>query len=146
MNAVLSAIARVCLAAIFLGSAVGKITDVSGTVDQMRGVGIPLPNVLVFGAIAFLLAGGVSVVLGWFTRVGTALLMVFLTLATYYFHAFWKAPEEQFLSQMIAFQKNLGLFGGLLFLFANGPGLLSVDGRRVVRERVVIEEPTVVSD
>ena len=145
MNAVLSLIARICLAAIFLGSAFGKVTDISGTVAQMQGAGIPMPNTLVFGAIAFLAVGGVSVVLGWFTRVGTALLMIFLAMATYYFHAFWRVPEEQFMTQMIAFQKNLGLFGGLLFLFANGPGLLSVDGRRVVRERVV-EELVVAKD
>ena len=142
---VLSLLARIMLAAIFLGSGINKLLNIQETVATMTKVGIPMPNLLVFGAIAFLLVGGLSVVLGLFTRVGTVLLMIFLVMATYYFHAFWSVPEDQFKTQMIAFQKNLGLMGGLLFLFANGPGLFSMDRRRINREAVVVER-TVVSD
>ena len=120
------------LATIFLGSGINKLMNTQATVAQMQAVGIPMPNTLVLGAIAFLLIGGILVVLGWFTRVGTLLLMIFLVLATYFFHPAWKDPSQQ-----IAFMKNLAIFGGLLFLFANGPGLLSIDRRRIVREVVV---------
>ena len=120
------------LATIFLGSGINKLMNTQATVAQMQAVGIPMPNTLVHGAIAFLLIGGILVVLGWFTRVGTLLLMIFLVLATYFFHPAWKDPSQQ-----IAFMKNLAIFGCLLFLFANGPGLLSIDRRRIVREVVV---------
>ena len=108
-----------------------------GTVEKMTSAGIPAPNLLVYGAIAFLLIGGLSVVFGAFTRIGTVLLMIFLAMATYYFHAFWNAPPEAAQMQTIAFLKNLWLFGGLLFLFANGPGPISVDRWRAKRRPAV---------
>lgn len=145
MSAALTLIARICLSAIFLGAGVNKILDIESTVLAMQNAGIPYPNMLVWGAIVFLILGGLSVAAGCFTRLGTLMLMIFLGMATYYFHPFWKADDLTKMDQMIAFQKNLGLFGGLLFLFANGPGPASFDGRRIVREEVVVEK-TVVAD
>lgn len=134
--AALTVLARLMLAAIFLGSGVNKIVSTEQTVQAMTANGVPLPSVLVWPAIGFLLVGGVSVVLGWKTRIGTALLMVFLAMATYYFHDFWTLDPQSdgFMPSMIGFQKNVGLMGGLLFLFANGPGPASVDNR----ERLVV--------
>ena len=134
--AVLTVLARVMLAAIFLGSGVNKIVNTEQTIGAMTANGVPLPAVLVWPAILFLIVGGVSVVLGWQTRIGTGLLMLFLALATYYFHDFWTLDpkSDEFMPSMIGFQKNVGLLGGLLFLFANGPGPASVDNR----ERLII--------
>ena len=129
----LTPLARFFLVVIFLGSGVNKITNTPGTIEAMTGVGIPAPGLLVYGAIAFLLVGGLSVLLGAWTRIGTALLMIFLAMATYYFHDFWNAAEDAKQMQTIAFLKNLALLGGLLFLFANGPGPVSIDAWRATR-------------
>lgn len=121
---------RVMLVAIFLMSALGKkIPDFAGTVSYMTANGVPAPNIMLVGAIAFLLAGGISVLLGFKARIGAALLAVFLIVATYYFHNFWvHAPETQeFQMQMIQFMKNLGLLGALLMVVANGAGPGSLD-------------------
>lgn len=133
---VLTVAARGLLVAIFLGSAVGKIVQRSETIEKMSEAGVPVPSVLIWGAIAFLLAGGISVLLGAYTKIGSTLLMVFLALATFYFHDFWNdaADSPEWLLNFIGFQKNLGLFGALLFLFVNGPGPGSLD----LRERVIV--------
>jgi putative oxidoreductase len=120
---------RVALAAIFLLAAVGnKIPNYSAVAQFMGAEGVPAPRLLLAGAIVFLIVGGVSVIVGYKARFGAGLLLVFLVLATYYFHDFWtlsdpKAQQEQ----MIQFFKNLSLMGAMLSLMANGPGAWSLD-------------------
>ena len=59
------------------------------------------------------------------------LLLVFLALATYWFHDFWTfADAAARQTQMIQFMKNLSIAGALVFLIGHGPGTLSLDGRR----------------
>ena len=131
-------VGRVMLATIFLMSAIGKkIPDFSGTVEYMTVNGVPMPNVMLVGAIVFLLAGGISIVLGYKARIGSALLIVFLILATYFFHDFWTfAPDTQdFQIQMIQFMKNLGLMGAMLMIVANGSGPGSLDGRNLLSKK-----------
>ena len=133
LKAPLTVAGRVMLATIFLMSALGnKIPNFSGTVDYMTANGVPAPSIMLAGAIVFLLAGGISVVLGFKARIGASLLAVFLILATYYFHDFWTyAPDSQdFQMQMIQFMKNLGLMGAMLMIVANGPGPGSLDNRK----------------
>ena len=61
-------------------------------------------------------------------RIGALLLAVFLVLATYYFHPFWTDVKDE--PMMIDFMKNLGLFGAMLFIIANGSAAGSLDNRR----------------
>lgn len=95
----------------------------------MAANGVPVPNIALVGAIVFLLTGSVSIALGYKSRIGAGLLIVFLILATYFFHHFWAyAPDTQdFQMQMIQFMKNLGLAGALLMIVANGWGPGSLD-------------------
>jgi putative oxidoreductase len=93
----------------------------------MASKGIPQPKLMLAGAIVFLLAGSLAVITGYMARVGALLLLVFLVLATYYFHNFWaiaeaKAQQEQ----MIQFMKNLSMMGAMLFIIGNGPGPMSI--------------------
>jgi len=130
----LSLLARLMLAAIFLLSAVaGKIMNFNKTVEQMAAEGVPSPKILLGGAIAFLILGGLSIVLGYKGRFGAFLLLVFLGAATYFFHDFWKlpgdAPPEKMQMEVIQFFKNVALMGAMLFLLANGTGPWSLDNR-----------------
>ncbi|MGF1578286.1 MAG: DoxX family protein [Gemmataceae bacterium] len=132
---VLSVFGRVCLCVIFLMSAVGKkIPDFNGTVEYMEGempFSVDVLRILLVGAIAFLILGSVSIIAGYWARIGAFLLLVFLGLATYFFHDFWTFDPEskEFQMQMLNFMKNLGLFGGLLFIMANGSGAGSLDSK-----------------
>jgi putative oxidoreductase len=131
----LSLVARLMIAAIFLLSAVaGKIMNFNGTVEKMATEGVPSPSILLGGAIAFLILGGLSIILGFWGRFGAFLLLVFLAAATYYFHDFWKLPADTppatMQMEVISFMKNVALMGGMLFLVANGTGPWSLDNRR----------------
>ncbi len=130
-----SLLARLMIAAIFLMSAVaGKIMNFNGTVEKMAAEGVPSPTILLGGAIAFLIIGSLSIVLGYKGRFGALLLLVFLGAATYYFHDFWKLPADvspgvQQQEEVKAFMKNIALMGCMLFLLANGTGPWSLDNR-----------------
>ncbi len=129
VQGVVNAGGRLLLSTIFLLSALGnKIPHFNEVVDVMAKAGVPAPRVALMGAIVFLVAGSLSVIAGYRARIGASLLLVFLLLATWYFHRFWniadaKAQQEQ----MIQFLKNLALMGAMLMLIANGAGPMSLD-------------------
>jgi putative oxidoreductase len=125
-----SLLARLLLAVIFLMSAVGnKIPQFRQTAEYMASEGVPNPKFALFGAIGLLLLGGLSVVLGAWTRIGAAFLLVFLAAATYYFHDFWTIADAGVRQlQTIQFMKNVSIGGGLLALMAFGGGPWSIDG------------------
>ncbi|MEM8734993.1 MAG: DoxX family protein [Planctomycetota bacterium] len=130
MNAYLSLAARIMIAIIFFMSAVGnKIPNFSGVSQYMASEGVPLPSLMLFGGIVFLVAGSLSVAVGYKTPIGAGMLLVFLVLATYFFHDFWSFEGEARQQQMIQFMKNLSLMGTMVFLIANGPGRFSLDNR-----------------
>ena len=124
LQGILAVTGRVLLCIIFLMAAVGsKIPHFSEVAQLMDSKGIPKPKLMLAGAIVFLLAGSLSVMTGYRARIGASLLLVFLVLATYYFHNFWaiadaKAQQEQ----LMHFMKNLSIVGAMLFIIANGPG------------------------
>ncbi|MBX7168254.1 MAG: DoxX family protein [Pirellulales bacterium] len=133
----LSLAGRALLAMIFLLSAVGnKIPHFAAVAETMAKEGVPIPRVLLAGAIVFLLAGGSSLVAGYRARAGAALLLVFLVLATYWFHDFWTMEGEARQAQTIQFMKNLALMGAMVFVIANGPGAWSMDGNVLHEERI----------
>lgn len=128
VTAVVSVLGRVMLATIFLLSAVGnKIPNFQGVAGYMASEGVPAPQVMLAGAIVFLIVGSLSVVTGYKIRIGASLLLVFLILATYFFHDFWTMDGADREAQMIQFMKNLSLMGAMVFLIANGPGAGSLE-------------------
>src|SRR5262245_59899325 len=137
----LTVLARLRLVAIFLLSAVGnKIPHFSDVAKVMESVGVPAPQFLLAGAIAFLLAGSVSVIVGYRARIGAALLLTFLVLASYYFHPFWKLEGQAQQEQMIHFMKNLSMMGAMLFIVANGSGPMSLDTWLAKRKSATAQE------
>src|SRR4051794_22010823 len=116
LQGVVSVVGRLFLITIFLSSAVmNKIPNYGTVVGVMEEHHVPAPQVLLPGAIVFLIAGSLSVLVGYQARIGAALLAVFLVLASYYFHDFWHYQGQQAQEQMIQFMKNLGLLGAMLF-------------------------------
>jgi putative oxidoreductase len=128
LQGIVAVTGRVLLCIIFLMAAVGsKIPHFREVAQLMDSKGIPQPKLMLAGAIVFLLAGSLSVITGYRARIGASMLLVFLVLATYYFHNFWaiadaKAQQEQ----MIQFMKNLSMMGAMLFIIGNGPGPMSI--------------------
>lgn len=127
-------IGRVLMAVIFLISGVAKLTDSSGTIAHMTAAGVPAPDVLVWVAGLAEVAGGLALIAGVLTRLAAIGLIVFLALATGFFHDFWNVAGPERLTQMVNFLKNVALAGGLALIIANGPGRYSID--RVLRRPI----------
>ena len=140
LRGVVSVLGRILLCTIFVLSAAGnKIPNFGGVARVMAAKGIPAPQFMLVGAIAFLIVGSASVIVGYKARIGAALLLVFLVLATYFFHDFWKQSEPQAAQeQMIQFMKNLSMMGAMLLIIANGPGSFSLDERKAVRHEAAV--------
>ncbi|HEY9864325.1 MAG TPA: DoxX family protein [Candidatus Obscuribacterales bacterium] len=115
-------IGRTFLATIFIHAAINKIFDFADTQTMMTEKGLPFAGILLGGTIVFQILGGLSLVLGYKTRLGAWLLILFLIPATVIFHNFWDVPAEK-----IAFLKNLSIMGGLLMITYFGAGPVSVD-------------------
>jgi putative oxidoreductase len=128
-----SVLGRLVLVAIFLGSAAHHIQDYQGTLAGMDAQHVPYPQVLLPGALVFMIVGSLSVLVGYKARIGAFLLLVFLGMAAYYFHNFWTHPPDSkdFVGQQIHFMKNLSMAGAMLFIIGNGAGYWSLDGRDV---------------
>ena len=128
LKALVMLIGRILMVLIFLNSGIGKIENFSGTALFMAKAGMPYTTFFLLGAIFLELAGGITIALGFLTRVGALMLLVFLVPTTLIFHGNF---GDQ--GQVIHFMKNVSMFGGCLFLLGAGPGRLSLDylfGRR----------------
>ncbi len=129
VRSALAVLGRIMLTAIFLVSALAnKIPHFNEVAQYAASEGVPMPKIMPAGGIVSLLVGGFSVLLGFRTRIGATLLLIFLILATYFFHDFWtlEDPAQQ-QEQMIHFMKNMALMGAMLLLIANGPGPCNLD-------------------
>lgn len=119
---------RALIVGIFLVSVVfQKIPNYSAVAETMASEGVPAPSILLGLAIACMTLGAISVLTGFKARIGAALLLLFLVLATYYFHDFWNVPAERKGFELTQFMKNASLIGTMLFLIANGSGPGSLD-------------------
>jgi putative oxidoreductase len=116
---------RVLLVAIFVVSVSGKITNPEGTRQYMAAMGMPMTGLFLVGAIIFEAAGTASLLLGYRTRLGALLLIIFMIPATLIFHTNFADQV-----QVIMFMKNLSMIGGLLMVVAFGPGGISLDAPR----------------
>ena len=119
--------ARLLLTALFLIFGWRKLTDFSGTVNQMVQLGVPVPA-LAAGVATFMeLPVAFAVAVGVFTR-PLALLLFLYTLGTARFgHRYWTMTGSERVDNMDGFFKNFGIMGGFLLLYISGPGKYSID-------------------
>jgi len=114
---------RVLMSAIFIMAGISKLGAYAATQGYMESMGVPgalLPLVILLE-----LGGGLTVVLGWQTRISAFLLAGFCIASALIFHASF---GDQM--QSILFMKNMAMAGGFLFLVEGGAGAWSLDARR----------------
>ena len=116
---------RVLLAAIFVISGFGKLADPVGTAGYVAAMGLPLPEVAAWIAIAVELGAGIALAAGFHTRTAATVLAVFSLATAVLFHG---AIGEQ--DQFIHFFKNIAIAGGLLQVAAFGGGRLAIRAGR----------------
>jgi putative oxidoreductase len=122
-------VGRILLSAIFITSGFAKLSDPAGAIGYMNAAGIPNPDILVYVAGSAELLGGLSLLVGFLARLGALGLVLMLIPVQFYFHAFWNMEGAEAQAQMPHFMKNLAIMGGLLTVFAHGPGRYSLDAR-----------------
>ena len=115
-------IGRILLVLIFLNSGIGKVGNFEGTAQYMAKFGMSNTTLFLLGAIVFELLGSITVILGYFTRFGALLLLIFLIPTTLIFHTNFADPMQK-----IHFMKNVSMFGGCFILLAAGAGRFSLD-------------------
>ena len=118
---------RLMLAYIFVMSGYGKIGGFAGTAKYMASKAMPMIEPLLVATIVVELVAGLMLVVGWKARWAAWALFLFIIPTTLIFHAYWAVPPEQAYGQMIQFQKNLAIMGGMLYVALMGPGRLSLD-------------------
>jgi len=115
---------RILLSFIFLGSAATKVADPAGTQAYMAAFGLPMTGVLLAGAIATEVIGGLALLFGLKARWAALVLIGFLAVATLIFHT--NLGDQQ---QLLHFLKNLAIIGGLVLVTEEGTGPLSLGSR-----------------
>lgn len=120
-------VGRFLLALIFVLAGISKLGDPSRTVAMMASHGIPLSQVLVFGAIAVELIGGLMLMAGWYGRLAALVLCVYTLILALIFHPYWMAGGAEAGTQHALFFGHVSMMGGMLYVAAYGSGPLSVD-------------------
>ena len=118
-------VARILISILFILAGFGKLTAISATAGWFGSIGLPMPTVttVVVGLVELL--GGISVLVGFQTRIAAIVLAVFTLAATAVAHLDFSQAGNA-----LMLQKNLGITGGLLLLAVLGAGAYSIDGRR----------------
>jgi putative oxidoreductase len=111
---------RFLLALIFLHEAMTLATGFAVSASAMSKVGVP-PYVLVL-TILLQLGAGLMVALGWHARLGSLSLGIFCLATAVLFHSNFAVRNE-----LLHFEKDLAIAGGLFVLTATGAGALSLD-------------------
>ena len=121
-------VARILLGAIFLIAGTRKIMAYAMTAGYFAKLGFPMPDAMVAVAILFEVGGGLMLLTGFKARWGALGLALFTLVAAFAAHRFWEFSDPaQQANQMNHFLKNLGIVGGMLYVWAFGPGRLSLD-------------------
>ncbi|MBB3524388.1 DoxX family protein [Rhizobium leguminosarum bv. viciae] len=111
---------RLLLSLIFLHEAWSLATDITATVDTFAKLGLSAP--VAFATIALQIGAGLSIATGFLCRLG-ALALAFFCLATaLLFHTNLASQNE-----LLHFEKDLAIAGGMFVLAASGAGSISID-------------------
>ncbi len=112
-------VSRMLIATIFLHEAIVKIGKYEAAVAYTVAFG--LPEVLLPLAIVVELGSGLALAVGVGTRLASGILALFCIGTAVVFHM--KFSEA---NQLLHFEKNLAMAGGLIAMMVTGPGCLTL--------------------
>jgi len=119
---------RVLYSLMFLMTVFGHFTK--GYVGYAAQQGVPAAALLVPLSGVIAIAGGLSVALGYKTKLGAWLLVIFLVPVSLLMHNFWTVTDPMMRGmQMAQFMKNGSMLGAALMISYFGAGPLSLDAR-----------------
>ena len=114
---VVSLLGRVIFGGFFLYNGVSHFVNLETMAGYAASKGVPAPSLGVGVSGLLLLLGGLSILLGIWTRLGAWLLVLFLVPTSFAIHNFWAVPDPQAASiERIQFMKNMALSGASLMI------------------------------
>lgn len=127
MKDIIDLMGRVFIAFIFLYEAYDSIKYFKATKEAMTEYGLAWrQDLLLIGAIVFLIIGGILVLIGYRTTLGASMLLAYYIPVTFIVHSFWNDPEDIRRTQSIMFMTNLAVIGGLMMVLVNDSGKYSI--------------------
>lgn len=119
---------RFLYALVFLLSSLGHFQR--STIEYAASHGVPMANILTPFSGLMILFGSLSIMLGYKSRFGALLIILFLIPVTLVMHDFWNLSDPmQVMIQRAMFMKNTSMLGAALLIFYFGSGPLSLDNR-----------------
>jgi len=115
--------ARIFISSIFLFSGINKIFNLENTAQWMEGYGVH--KIFLYPTIILEIVMPVLIIVGYKTKFAGVLLLLFSISTAFIFHNDFSNQI-----QLIAFLKNIGLAGGLLFLLIHGTKDWSLEAKK----------------
>jgi putative oxidoreductase len=113
-------VARVFLAWIFLHEGATLLTSFDAAAAGMAKLGVPVP--VLVATIVLQIAAGTAIALGCYARIGAAALGLFCLATAVMFHNNFAIRNE-----LLHFEKDIAIAGGMFLLMIHGPGRWSID-------------------
>jgi putative oxidoreductase len=120
-------LARVCLSVVFLWSGVVKQLDRAGGTAEVAALGLPAPSQLLSLTILCQIGGGLMVLLGFWTRLGTLALLGFTIVSTVLAHRYRNLTGAERQRQITTSLEHLAIVVVFVMVIIDGPGALSLD-------------------
>ncbi|HEY1313151.1 MAG TPA: DoxX family protein [Steroidobacteraceae bacterium] len=124
-NDLVTLVARLFFASLFVTYGYFKITAFAGTAAYMAKQGLPLPPLAAAIAVLVELGGGLLILLGYQTRLVALICAAYVVIAALIAHRNFADGN-----QMSHFFKNMAITGGFLALMVSGGGRYSLDARK----------------
>jgi len=136
---------RILFAVLFIYSGATKLFAVQATADFIAAkvaipalvapytaqletlTGMPMPQLLALSVGGFEVIAGLMIALNFGARFFAILLILFVLVATFYFHDFWNQPAPDNARTLIDALKNLSIIGALFIIAGYGRGPRSSD-------------------
>ncbi|ULR44570.1 DoxX family protein [Rhizobium sp. K102] len=110
---------RLLLSLIFLHEGLSLAADLAATIDTFEKLGLSAP--IAFATIVLQIGAGLCVATGFLSRLGALALALFCLATAFLFHTNFASQNE-----LLHFEKDLAIAGGMFVLVAAGAGSISI--------------------
>lgn len=114
-------VSRLLLAWIFVHEGASLAANFDAASTSMAKMGVP--SLMLIPTIALQLVAGIAIAVGWYARSGAAALGLFCLATAILFHTNFANRNE-----LLHFEKDLAIAGGMFALMVRGAGRWSIDG------------------
>jgi putative oxidoreductase len=114
-------VGRLLHAGLFVHENIVLTTNFDAASASMAKMGVPAP--LLIATIALQLSAGIAIAAGWQARLGALAFGLFCVMTAVLFHTNFDNRNE-----LLHFEKDLAIAGGMFVLMVHGAGAWSLDG------------------